>query len=87
MTDEIIIPPTPEQLAARRHPNLLRIAKLIRELVDAGALHATGERKWIEATGRYEIVWDLSPKAKADPAWASDTCRALDAAAAKRGKP
>jgi hypothetical protein len=52
------LPPTAAQLAARNR--LKRVEELVGDLVRDGVVIDTGKRRWCEATGRVEIVWDLA---------------------------
>lgn len=56
------LPPTAAQLAARNSPTIKGVQAIVEAMVRDGVVIDTGKRRWCEATGRVEIVWDLTKR-------------------------
>jgi hypothetical protein len=48
-----------------RTPTYKEICQAIQQLVEEGLVVDSGRKKWSERTGRYEILWVLSPSGRA----------------------
>jgi hypothetical protein len=63
MSTTIMNKPTRAQLEMRERLERSPTTLALRDLVAAGRIIDSGKRRWIEATGRYEIVW-IAPEFK-----------------------
>jgi hypothetical protein len=50
-----------------RSPTYEEICQAIKQLVQDGLIVDSGRKKWSERTGKFEILWSLSPTGRAKP--------------------